>query len=509
MRLGVRHKLVLLATLVILGVSSGFTWLNLVLARKAIEEDLKVRAILFAREIAATIGDRRELESGRMLGEQIGRILDIRRSVLQLDVLTFEPGGTAVVATSAPHSRLPFSRRDTDEVRRGRVVSRAVRSPTERYWELMAPITLEGSVAGAVAVKFSSQRADELADRIRFWALALAAVSVVVMGVLMSVAIRAVVDRPIQRFMGAIARVADGGEPAPVHVTTADEFGTLARHFNAMIARIRQFNDELRVRIREATGELDQRYREVEHLNTLLFEMQRRLGHAERLALSGRIIAEVAHEVGTPLHSVAGHLELLRKDLPPAVLTDDVASRFAIIEAQVSRVIEIIARFFDVTRRAPAEPGLVDLGRLTRDTAEVVRPGLASVGLALEVGSEAALPPVRGQRDQLQQVILNLLTNAIDATPAGGRIGVTTRAVPGRSEVEIAVADTGAGIPAADRQRIFEPFFSTKESGRGMGLGLFITAQIVREHEGRIEVESEEGRGSTFRVVLPVAGAGA
>jgi len=116
---------------------------------------------------------------------------------------------------------------------------------------------------------------------------------------------------------------------------------------------------------------------------------------------------------------------------------------------------------------------------------------------------------VRGQRDQLQQVILNLLTNAIDATPAGGRIGVTTRAVPGRSEVEIAVADTGAGIPAADRQRIFEPFFSTKESGRGMGLGLFITAQIVREHEGRIEVESEEGRGSTFRVVLPVAGAGA
>src|SRR5574341_1542231 len=130
MRLGVRHKLVLLATLVILGVSSGFTWLNLALTRQAIEEDLKARAIMFAREIAATIGDRRELESGRLLGEQIERIIDIRRSVLQL------------------------SRRDTDEVRRGQVVSRLVASRADRYWELMAPITLEGSVAGAVAVKF-------------------------------------------------------------------------------------------------------------------------------------------------------------------------------------------------------------------------------------------------------------------------------------------------------------------------------------------------------------------
>ncbi len=509
MRLGVRHKLVLLATLVILGVSSGFTWLNLALARQAIEEDLKARAIMFAREIAATIGDRRELESGRLLGEQIERILDIRRSVLQLDVLTFEPGGTAVVATSAANARLPFSRRDTDEVRRGQVVSRLVASRADRYWELMAPITLEGSVAGAVAVKFSSQRADELADRIRFWALTLAAVSVAVMGVLMSVAIRLVVDRPIQRFMGAIARAAGGGEPGAVHVKTTDEFGVLAGHFNEMLTRIRQFSEELRVRIREATGELERRYREVERLNTLLFEMQRRLGHAERLALSGRIMAEVAHEVGTPLHSVAGHLELLRKDLPPVGLTDEVAWRLAIIEAQVTRVIEIIARLLDVTRRAPAAPGPVDLDRLTRDTADVVRPGLARMGLALEVRSEAGLPPVRGQQDQLQQVILNLLTNAIDATAAGGRIGVTTRAVPGGSEVEIAVADTGAGIPAANRQRVFEPFFSTKEPGRGMGLGLFIAAEIVREHDGRIEVESEEGRGTTFRVVLPAARAGA
>ena len=321
-------------------------------------------------------------------------------------------------------------------------------------------------MVGAVAVKFSTRRAEELADRIRFWALTLAAASLVLMGVLMSVAIHFVVDRPIRRFMDAISPAATDGVPATVSVATADEFGVLARHFNEMVARIGQFSDELRTRIAEATGELDRRYQQVEQLNALLFEMQRRLSHAERLALSGQVMAEVAHEVGTPLHSVAGHLELLRKDLPPAVLTGDVERRLTVIETQVARVIEIIGRLLDATRRSPGEPTTVDLDGLARDTAELVRPGLASGKIDLEVRSEPALPLVRGRRDQLQQVILNLLMNAIDATLAGGRVELLTRARPDHGEVEVAVGDTGPGISAADRKHIFEPFFSTKEAGQ-------------------------------------------
>src|SRR5262249_33491974 len=149
----------------------------------------------------------------------------------------------------------------------------------------------------------------------------LGAASLALMGVLMTVAIQYVVDRPIRRFMDAISAAAEDGAPAPVTVTTTDEFGVLARHFNEMVARIARFSEELRTRIAEATGELDHRVRQVEQLNVLLYEMQRRLSHAERLALSGRVMAEVAHEVGTPLHSVAGHLELLRRDLPPGLLS--------------------------------------------------------------------------------------------------------------------------------------------------------------------------------------------
>lgn len=509
MRLGVRHKLILFGTLVILVVSSAFTWVNLALARRAIVEDLQARAIVYARDVAATIGDRKELEDGPALRLQIARLLAIRRSVLQLEVLSFGPDGATVVATSEPRARLAFSKGDADVVRKGRVVSRAVTTADARYWEIMAPITLDGVVAGAVAVKFSAYRAEELASRIRLWALTLTAVSVVLMGLLMSAAIHVTVNRPVRRFMDAVSGVTAEGVPTAVAVTTADEFGVLARHFNEMVARIGRFNEELRTRIGQATSELDRRYHQVEQLNALLFDMQRRLTHAERLALSGRIMAEVAHEVGTPLHSVAGHLELLRKDLPPPLLTEDVVRRLAIIETQVGRVTNIIARFLDVTRLPHAEPGRVDLEALARDTADLVRPGLASTGVTLDVRAEGGPPLVHGHPDQLQQVILNLLTNAIDATPSGGQIEVTTRALPAAGEVEIVVADTGRGVPPADRKRIFEPFFSTKESGRGIGLGLYITSEIVREHKGRIEVESEEGRGSTFRVVFPAVGAGA
>ena len=509
MRLSVRHKLILCGTLAILVVSSGFTWVSLLLARRAIEEDLQNRAIVYAREVAAAIGGRRELERGPELTRLIARLLEIRPTVLQLDILAFGPEGATVVATNEPTVRLPFSRRDAEEVQAGRVVSRAIPADAGDRREVMAPITLEGAVVGAVAVKFSARRAEELTGRIRLWALTLAAVSLVLTGLLMSVAIQVVVDRPIRRFMDAISTAADEGVPGTVAVTTTDEFGVLARHFNEMVSRIGRFGEELRTRIAEATGELDRRYQQVERLNALLFEMQRRLGHAERLALSGRVMAEVAHEVGTPLHSVAGHLELLRKDLPAALVSDDVARRLAVIEAQVARVIEIIGRLLDATRRAPGAPSAVDLNDLVRDTALLVRPGLASAGLDLDVRAEAALPAVLGQRDQLQQVVLNLLTNAIDATPSGGRIEVTTRSRPARAEVEIAIADTGVGISSADRKHIFEPFFSTKETGGGTGLGLFITAEIVREHKGKIELESDEKQGSTFRVILPAVRSGA
>jgi two-component system NtrC family sensor kinase len=504
MRPGVRLKLVLLSVTFLVIVSFGFTALSLGLSRGWVEEDLKERAIDFAREIAATIGDRNELEDKARLERQIGQILAIRQSVRQLDILLVDDGGGRIVATSHPGRRLPFTRTDIERTRKGQVISRLIEH--ERYWEVMAPITLGSMVAGAVACRFSLDRADRLASRTRVWALTLTAGSVVVMACLMSVAIRHVVDRPIRRFVEAIARIRGGDTSATVHVASADEFGVMAQHFNGMIARINQFSDELQLRVKEAVAELDQRYQEVRRLNEELFEMQRDLSHAERLSVSGRIMAEVAHEVGTPLHSVAGHLELLRKALPSHLLTDDVDRRLTVIETQLGRMTDIITQLLDLTRRSAGRPEPVDIGKLVRETAEVVRPGMSAASLRFRLDLAAELPPVQGHARQLQQVVLNLLTNAIDATPRGGHVEVAARATQDAGQVVIEVRDSGHGIAPAHKRQIFEPFFSTKAPGRGTGLGLFVSAQIVRDHRGVIEMQTEQGRGSTFRLIFPAAG---
>jgi two-component system, NtrC family, sensor histidine kinase HydH len=503
MRLAVRHKLVLLSLLILVVVSFVFTLLQLRFSRSLVEEDLRERAVSFAQEIAATIADRRELEGSGVLDRQVRQIMAVRPNVLHLDILSFDAGGARVVTSSDPARRLPFTRREAQRVRRGEVISHFVDDATERYWEIVAPVTFDSTVAGAVAAKFSLARADALAARTSEWALGLTAVSVLVMGLLMSVAVRFVVTRPVRRFLDAVGAVRGGDTLASVDVRTGDEFGELARHFNDMVARVHDASDELQTRVKEATQELEGRYREVERLNELLFAMQRSLSHAERLALSGRLMAEVAHEVGTPLHSVAGHLELLRQDLPAALVTDDVRRRLDVIHEQVERVTGIIAQLLDLSRRPPGPRSAVDLNALVADLAELVRPGIVQHGLTLRIDAEAGLPAVHGHGSQLQQVVLNLLTNAIDATPPGGRIRLATRARA--ASVELEVSDTGRGVAASQQRRIFEPFFSTKSDGHGSGLGLFISAQIVREHGGKIDVTSDEGRGATFRVSLPLA----
>jgi signal transduction histidine kinase len=503
----VRTKLVLLSVLVVLVVTFGLTAYDFLAFRQWIEEDLQERAIVFAREIAVALGDRPELASSRRLDAVVRRILQVRPSVQQLDILVFDGEDTRLAASSARDARLPFHRTDRDQVRLGRVISRLVEdSGGPRYWEVLVPIARDYGVVGAVAAKFSAERVERVTSEVALRNFSVAAASVVLMGVLMGVVVRLVVDRPVGHFMRAIARIRDGDASATVDLQSRDEFGALAQAFNALMARINQFSTELQVKIREATGELDRRYEEVQRLNALLFELQRSLTRAERLALAGRLMGEVAHEVGTPLHSVAGHLELLRKDLPGGPAGDDLRRRVGIIETQVARVIEIIARLLDLTRRSAGAARPVALNPLVQETAELVRPSLAAADLTLVVAAAPALPSVQGHADQLQQVVLNLLTNAMDATPAGGRIDLTTRALGETDEVEIAVADTGPGISAGERAQIFEPFFSTK-GARGTGLGLFITAQIVRDHQGRIEVESEEGKGATFRVFLPALGA--
>ncbi|HSG64338.1 MAG TPA: ATP-binding protein, partial [Gammaproteobacteria bacterium] len=338
---------------------------------------------------------------------------------------------------------------------------------------------------------------------INLWALVFTGISVVFMGGLMAVAVSYTVNRPIRNFLAAIRQIPDGGATARVQVQTGDEFEILASHFNDMMARINSFNEELDERVRAATRELDERYQELQRLNQLLYATQRKLTQAERLALAGQVVAQVAHEVGTPLHSVAGHLELMRAELPKDTPAG-VARRLEIIDSQVARLSSIIRQLLELVRRDRPPFVAVDVSTLVQAAAELVSPGASAAGLELRVKVERDLPTVNGNADQLTQALLNLLANAIDATGGGGVI--TIEAQRRRREVAIAVRDTGSGISAERQREIFEPFVSSKPYGRGTGLGLYIADQIVRDHRGSIVVESREGQGTTMTVLLPMRG---
>ena len=220
---------------------------------------------------------------------------------------------------------------------------------------------------------------------------------------------------------------------------------------------------------------------------------------SEKLAEVGRLSAGIAHEVNNPLAviSYAAQLLLREEELPP--FQKELAER---IDSEVDRLKTLTGSLLSFSRAKEMVRRETDLNEVLRDVLRLVRYELNRHAIGLEEDF-AELPAIQADPNKLKQVFINLLMNASQAMPDGGTLSVRTALVAGE-EVEAVLTDTGPGIPADVRERIFEPFFSTKREGEGTGLGLYICRNIVAEHEGRLLLESEPGQGATFRVVLPI-----
>jgi two-component system NtrC family sensor kinase len=281
-------------------------------------------------------------------------------------------------------------------------------------------------------------------------------------------------------------------------------------------------------------------YEQLTHSFEELKQSQDLLVRQEKLASLGRLAAGVAHELNNPLSAVAGFAEALQRHVGEGAREDD--RRFGdcreylgMIQSEVSRAAAIVRRLLDFARQREPAFGPVDVGQVMREAVAFVerQARLANRQIRMEPVGDGAI--VRGDSQMLHQVLLNLLTNALDAVEGGGEITVTARRTgigrlvdpsmsqPGREParvdastnrpldgsadwVEIVVSDTGAGIAAEDLSKIFDPFFTTKEVGKGTGLGLAICQSIVEQHGGRIEVASRgPGHGTTVSVRLPLA----
>jgi PAS domain S-box-containing protein len=231
-------------------------------------------------------------------------------------------------------------------------------------------------------------------------------------------------------------------------------------------------------------------------------DMRMRLMQSDRLAAVGELVAGVAHEVNNPLSSISAYAQLLLRD--PG-LDSVLREQVEVIRSETTRASQVVKDLLAFARRSEPRHEPLDLNMVVARTLRMRAFQLSSGRIAVQQSLADGLPPVIGDARQLQQVCLNLVTNAAQAMApgAGGTLTVSTRTENG--QVVLEVADTGSGIPDELRNRVFEPFFTTKKEGEGTGLGLSVSYGIVTAHDGRIEIAHSSPRGTTFRVSLPAA----
>jgi len=239
-------------------------------------------------------------------------------------------------------------------------------------------------------------------------------------------------------------------------------------------------------------------------LEATVRERTERLLQSEKIATMGSLLAGVAHELNNPLAVVLGQSHLLRES------TEDprIAARAEKIVTGADRCVRIVRNFLALARQQAPERTRVGLNQLVQDSVELVAYELRTDNIQVVFDLADDLPILWADQHQLQQVLVNIVTNAHHAlrkSPSAERmISITTRSERARAQVRLEISDTGSGIPADIQAKIFEPFFTTKPVGQGTGLGLSLCRGIVEEHGGTIGVQSEPGRGTTFQIMLPV-----
>jgi len=361
-----------------------------------------------------------------------------------------------------------------------------------RRLHLYQPVVVDGELRGAVVLAEVLPDEPVLLRRRLAALLASTTVWIIVCGIVSFAVARRWVDRPLRQLIEKARRIGSGDFSGPVALAGHREFADLAGEMNAMAASL----DAARERVSRETAA---RIAALEQLR-----------HADRLSTIGRLAAGVAHELGTPLNVVTEHAEMIAAGEHEA--PGGVVRSARVIQQQAQRMASIVRQVLDFARRKRPERCPTELGELARATARLVAPLLDRREVKIQCGEGGR--PVWADVDaaQIQQVLVNLLTNAVDVTPPGGEVRLGADVPPAGPTgsdaatrwARIVVEDDGPGIPPELLARIFEPFFTTKPPGRGTGLGLAVAEEIVREHGGVLGARSAPGAGSRLEVWLPL-----
>jgi len=374
-----------------------------------------------------------------------------------------------------------------------RVVTKTRDAQGQATLSTYAPVMLGNRVLGVVEIVESLAGVQHYVRATVLETLGVGLVLVLLSGCLLLLVGLVLIGRPMHHLIEKTRHVGAGDLEYPLHFRTHDELTEVAIALNHMCAQLKASQAEVH-------AEMEARLRTLEQLR-----------HADRLKTVGSLASGIAHELGTPLNVVSGRANLIASGRLPA---SEVEDSVRVIKEQVQRMTLIIQQLLAFARRTSPKRVAVDLRSLVQHTLDMLTPLATQNHSVLKLAADSAPILVRVDTGQLQQVLINLVTNAWQAMPAGGQIAIElfntdsqplpAQEPPAERYACITVTDQGVGIPATDLPHIFDPFFTTKDVGQGTGLGLSIAYGIVQDHGGWIEACSQPGQGTRMTVYVPM-----
>src|SRR3990167_6743899 len=330
--------------------------------------------------------------------------------------------------------------------------------------------------------------------------------SSILLTVLMGIIISKMLTNTLSRLKRGVQLIGKGNLDYRLDIKSGDEVEDVAVEFNNMAEKLKKYSRTLEEKVEEKTKKME--------------DYEKQLIHSEKMASLGLLAAGVAHEINNPIGIIVNRIECLKMENKNGDIPEKIVKDLDTMMHHAMRVSKITGNLLSFSRESSHEFKSQDINKILEKVLMFVEDSITAKGITMEKYLTMRLPFVFGSSGGLEQVFLNIVHNAMDATDGGGRIKVETKYTIGHSEGEgyyptgngqgngkclsINISDTGDGIPHEYIGKIFDPFFTTKEIGKGTGLGLSISYGIIKEHGGEIRVDSEVSKGTTFTVLLPV-----
>lgn len=512
-RLSLKTKFVLVTSFVVVVICAGFYFVTERIFKSYLQSEMMTQAA----EIGGSLNDDlTEYLGPDAVQESAERFLADRREISRIVVYQRVEGFFHPVV-KAQTTDLP----DTRDLYKTAINQRSplrfeFKFKDKEYWEFAYPRVRNDAVVGLTAITLNFSQYKAVMSAVRTGTLLILISGLIVLLIITNVYVEVAIRRPLAEIVSGMDQVKRTHFDTRIHAHSEDEIGKLADDFNGMTLALGEAQEEivrqnrmLEMRVREATSELRSR-------NVELFQAQDELRRANRLATAGQVAAMLAHELGSPLSSISGHLQLM---LENTAYPDAEKERLHLILSQVERLSDTIRNFLTNVTGLESHFAPCDMNDLLRHMIQLTTPVFMERQIEAVLELDSRIPLIDADSNQLEQLLLNLFTNAIDAMKEGGRLIAKTRFISATSPdfsrfslssglssggvAALMVEDTGSGIDTDHVKNLFRPFFSTKEFGKGTGLGLTICKEIVKVHGGQILVDSEPGKGTRFTIALP------